>query len=77
MTYPLCTLYHGSKFALEGLSEALSFEMRAIGVTVKIVEPGDVLTDVRVDFFNDYGLTEYQTVVYNFMPGYAQIKATG
>lgn len=27
MTFPLGSLYHGSKFAVEGLSEALSFEM--------------------------------------------------
>lgn len=29
---PLGTLYHGSKFAVEGLSEALSYEMAAIPV---------------------------------------------
>ncbi|MEO1522144.1 MAG: SDR family oxidoreductase, partial [Cyanobacteria bacterium J06633_2] len=45
MTFPLGTLYHGSKFAVEGLSEALSFEMEAIGVKVKVVEPGMIRTD--------------------------------
>ena len=40
MTFPLGTLYHGTKFAVEGLSEALSFELDAIGVRVKIVESG-------------------------------------
>ena len=45
MTFPLGSLYHGSKFAVEGLSEALSFEMAEIGVKVKIVEPGGIKTE--------------------------------
>ncbi|WP_366192979.1 SDR family NAD(P)-dependent oxidoreductase [Meridianimarinicoccus marinus] len=38
ITFPLGTLDHGSKFAAEGLSEALFFEMAAIGVNVKTQE---------------------------------------
>lgn len=66
MTFPLGTLYHGSKFAVEGLSEALSFEMEAIGVKVKIIEPGMIKTDFAgrsFDFSNDESLIEYQDVV--------------
>ncbi|EGY01612.1 oxidoreductase [Nitrospirillum viridazoti Y2] len=39
---PLMSLYCASKFALEGYSEALSFELASVGVTVKLVEPGGV-----------------------------------
>lgn len=39
---PLISLYTASKFALEGWSESLSYELAAVGVTVKIVEPGGV-----------------------------------
>jgi NADP-dependent 3-hydroxy acid dehydrogenase YdfG len=66
MSFPLGTLYHGTKFAVEGLSEALSFEMEAIGVKVKIVEPGMIKTDFAgrsFDFTNDEGLAEYQPFV--------------
>ena len=35
MTFPLGSLYHGTKFAVEGISEALNFEMEPIGVQVK------------------------------------------
>src|SRR5262249_56616762 len=66
ITFPLGTLYHGSKFAVEGLSEALSFEMEAIGVKVKIVEPGAIKTDFAgrsFDFNNDERLAEYQGMV--------------
>ena len=66
MTFPLGALYHGSKFAVEGLSEALSFEMESIGVRVKIVEPGMIKIDFggrSFDFSNDESLTEYQELV--------------
>jgi len=45
ITFPLGTLYHGSKFAVEGMSEALSFELAAIGVKVKLIEPGMINTN--------------------------------
>ena len=66
MTFPLGTLYHGTKWAVEGLSEALSFEMDVIGVKVKIVEPGVINTDFggrSFDFNNDESLEEYQGIV--------------
>lgn len=45
ITFPLLSLYHGTKFAVEGITEALSFEMEQIGVRMKIVEPGAIATD--------------------------------
>lgn len=66
MAFPLGALYHGSKFAVEGLSEALSYEMAEIGVKVKIVEPGMIKTDFggrSLDFSNDESMTEYQGLV--------------
>jgi NAD(P)-dependent dehydrogenase (short-subunit alcohol dehydrogenase family) len=59
MTFPLGTLYHGSKFAVEGLSEALHYELEPLGVRVKIVEPGMIKTDFggrSFDFQNDESL---------------------
>ncbi|SDE08456.1 SDR family oxidoreductase [Limimaricola pyoseonensis] len=66
MTFPLGTLYHGTKFAVEGLSEALHYELEAIGIRVKIVEPGMIATDFggrSFDFRNDEGLAGYQPIV--------------
>ena len=72
VTFPLGSLYHGTKFAVEGLSEALSFEMEPIGVKVKLVEPGVIKTDFvgrSFDFSNDETLEEYQGLVGKFYAG--------
>ena len=66
MTFPLGTLYHGTKFAVEGLSEALHYELEAFGVKVKIVEPGMIRTDFggrSFDFVNDETMEEYQGTI--------------
>lgn len=66
MAFPFGSLYHGTKFAVEGISEALSFEMQALGVKVKIVEPGFIATDFAgrsFDFKNDEQITEYQQLI--------------
>jgi NAD(P)-dependent dehydrogenase (short-subunit alcohol dehydrogenase family) len=42
-TLPMLSLYCASKFALEGFSEALSYELASQNIVVKIVEPGGVL----------------------------------
>ncbi|MEW2514765.1 SDR family oxidoreductase [Streptomyces sp. NPDC046870] len=80
VTFPLGTLYHGTKFAVEGLSEALHYELAAIGVNVKIVEPGIVATDFAgrsFDFTNDESLAEYQKLVGAVLAGQAQLGAGG
>jgi NAD(P)-dependent dehydrogenase (short-subunit alcohol dehydrogenase family) len=66
LTYPLGTLYHGSKWAVEGLSEALHYELSMLGIRVKIVEPGGVNTDFggrSFVFTTNPELTDYQPLV--------------
>ncbi|MEV7284961.1 SDR family oxidoreductase [Streptomyces sp. NPDC093252] len=66
VAFPLGTLYHGTKFAVEGISEALQYEVSDIGVRVKVVEPGTIRTDFggrSFDFSNDPALSEYQPMV--------------
>lgn len=62
VTFPLGTLYHGTKFAVEGLSEALHFELEPLGIRVRIVEPGMIRTDFggrSFDFAMDETLSDY------------------
>ena len=80
VTFPLGTLYHGTKFAVEGISESLSYEMKPIGVKVKIVEPGAIKTDFATRSFafsNDESMTEYQPTVKGVMAAVEPMMANG
>lgn len=71
--FPLGTLYHGSKFAVEGLTEALHYELGAIGVRAKIVEPGMIQTDFggrSFDLRNDETIEAYQPLVPKLFAGF-------
>jgi short-subunit dehydrogenase len=66
ITFPLGSLYHGTKFAVEGISESLNYEVEQFGGQVKIVEPGMIATDFggrSFDFSNDENMAEYQNIV--------------
>jgi len=43
--FPVSTAYISSKFALEGLSESIRFELGPFGVNVIIIEPGVIKTN--------------------------------
>jgi NAD(P)-dependent dehydrogenase (short-subunit alcohol dehydrogenase family) len=45
MTFPGISFYHGSKFALEGISGSLAKEVKPFGIAVTAVEPGMFRTD--------------------------------
>lgn len=47
MGYPGMSCYTASKFALEGWSEALRFELKVQGIQVVLVEPDAFKTDIR------------------------------
>ncbi len=42
---PFASIYESSKFAVEGFSEALNFELSNFGIKVKIIEPGSSQTN--------------------------------
>lgn len=70
MTFPLGALYHGTKFAVEGISESLSYEVEQFGGQVKLVEPGMIATEFAgrsFDFSHDESLEEYQPIIGAFM----------
>ena len=80
MCYPLGSLYHSSKWAVEGLSEALSYELLALGIKIKIIEPGGVKTDFSgrsFDFSNDESLAEYQPMVTAFRSAQESMDTSG
>jgi len=52
--FPVSPAYISSKFALEGLSESLRFELMPFGVNVIIIEPGVIKTN----FFNSMKMSK-------------------
>lgn len=44
LTFPLYSIYHASKWAVEGFSESLQYELRQFGIQIKIIEPGVIKT---------------------------------
>lgn len=42
---PLNSVYHATKWALEGWSESMAFELNPFGVGIKTVSPGGIKTD--------------------------------
>jgi NAD(P)-dependent dehydrogenase (short-subunit alcohol dehydrogenase family) len=58
---PSQTIYCGTKFAVEGLSESLSFEVEPFGIKVIVVEPGVINTEFALDLIvptSIYGVDE-------------------
>jgi NAD(P)-dependent dehydrogenase (short-subunit alcohol dehydrogenase family) len=47
VTFPGLSLYHATKWGIEGFCEALAGEVAALGIQVTIVEPGGIRTDWR------------------------------
>ena len=45
MAVPARAVYNATKFAVEGLSEGLWYELGTFGIKVKVVEPGAIKTE--------------------------------
>ncbi|MFO0563164.1 MAG: SDR family oxidoreductase [Polyangiales bacterium] len=65
LAFPLFSIYHGTKWAVEGFSESLHYELRPFGIHVKIVEPGAIKTDFygRSRVFVGADRDEYRSIV--------------
>ena len=45
VSFPLYSAYNSSKFAVEGFTESVQYELRPLNIHVKLVEPGVIRTD--------------------------------
>ncbi len=60
--FPGVGIYNGSKFALEGIGEALAAETKHLGIKVTNIEPGPFRTDWagRSATFNEPSISDYK-----------------
>ncbi|MCG8700100.1 MAG: SDR family oxidoreductase [Bacteroidales bacterium] len=78
LTFPFGSLYHGTKFAVEGITESLVFELGQLGIKAKIVEPGTIATDFSgrsFDYQIDESIAEYKTMGDTLMKGIAALQS--
>lgn len=64
---PFSVVYAASKFALEGLSEGLHYEVRPLGVDVAIVQPGAFPTEMsqKIQSGSDVAIVDdYKTIAH-------------
>ena len=48
VSFPFNSIYHATKWAIEGWSESMAFELNQFGIGIKTIEPGGI----RTDFFS-------------------------
>lgn len=71
MTFPFYSIYHASKWAVEGFSEALQYEVEPFNIRLKIIEPGPIKTDFydrSRDVTRKEGLTAYDHFLDKALP---------
>ena len=67
MGEPFMSAYDASKFALEGLSESLRFELSLHGIRVKLVEPAQFKTGFLERGLQSFAHPAYREAFENFM----------
>ncbi|OOQ58420.1 SDR family oxidoreductase [Mucilaginibacter pedocola] len=60
VSFPFATIYAGSKFGLEGISEGLHYEVKRLGIDVAILEPGAFPTEMsqKTQYASDQSVFE-------------------
>lgn len=63
VSIPLQSLYHATKFAIEGFSESLQYELDTYNIRIKLIEPGTIKTNFcgkSMDIAGQGTTNEYQ-----------------
>ncbi|MCL6602134.1 MAG: SDR family oxidoreductase [Paenibacillus sp.] len=77
VTFPTMSLYHSTKFAVEGFTESVSYELASQNIKTKLIEPGAIATDFggrSMDFFFTESLTEYKPFTSAFLGKLADME---
>jgi NAD(P)-dependent dehydrogenase (short-subunit alcohol dehydrogenase family) len=80
VAFPIYSPYHATKWAVDGFSESLQYELRQFNIKVKIIEPGAIKTDFysrSITVAKQAGLTAYDDYVQRTLPQMNQAGANG
>ncbi len=72
--FPLTSAYVSSKFALEGLSESIRYELKPFGIDVIVIEPGVIKTEFGKNMILGKNVSlenpHYQKILHKRMSGF-------
>lgn len=70
VAFPFSSLYNATKWAIEGFTESLQYELDPFNIRVKLIEPGPIKTDFysrSQDVAKRDGLSDYDQMVSRFL----------
>lgn len=70
--YPTCSVYAATKFAIDGFSESLAYDLAHFGIKVKIIAPGGIQTDFAGRSMDGGQHEAYQKLVEKVSEGYSE-----
>ena len=76
ITFPLYSIYHATKFAVEGFTESLHYELAQFNIKLKLIEPGPIVTDFygrSRQFIKPDNTNEYDTFIAKFNDAAAKV----
>lgn len=71
MGFPTCSIYSATKFAVDGFSESMGYELAQFGVQVKVVAPGGIQTDFAGRSLDGAQHEAYQRLAEKVQEGYS------
>lgn len=74
--YPTCSIYAATKFALDGFSESLAYEVAHFNIKVKIIAPGGIQTDFAGRSMDGGMHDAYKTLAEKVSEGYSEEKVS-
>lgn len=80
LALPLYSLYHASKWAVEGFSDSLQYELKPFNIKVKIIEPGPIKTDFysrSLSIAKKEGLHDYDAYVDRVLSSLGKMGESG
>ncbi|MFZ0596851.1 MAG: SDR family oxidoreductase [Flavobacterium sp.] len=72
--FPTCSIYSATKFAIDGFSESMAYELAQFGIQVKIIAPGGMQTDFAVRSMELGKHDAYEKLTAEVSKGYSSEK---